>query len=208
MSAVLPHCKNIRKKRNFYYRPRSKEVMLLVASVCLSFRPSVPKSASKKSNYQSKVFVCVSVISSAGAVNQLWILHGNALQCLRPQQDLKWTCTNTGLKTISKMNRLSVYSYLTRFSYGHSRFGRLFKSLPEKIGNPLHTRHTTHPRPPGGALPLKRAYPYLSGVSAPPRAQTPGPPSQDLTSGWKQPESDNNLKQIHSSTIDSTASVD
>ena len=37
-----------------------------------------------------------------------------------------------------KMNRLSVYSYLTRFPYGHARSGRLFKSLPEKIGNPLH----------------------------------------------------------------------
>ncbi len=36
------------------------------------------------------------------------------------------------------MNRLSVYSYLTRFSYGHARSGKLFKSLPEKIGNLLH----------------------------------------------------------------------
>ncbi len=97
---------------------------------------------------------------------------------------------------MSKMNRLTVYSYLTRYPFGHTGSGcsqYLCQKETKNRGDDTKmttklmrtensvrlqpgqlTRHTTHPR-------------------------TPGPPSQDLTSGWKQPESDNyTLHQITS----------
>ena len=80
LSKMIPHfvwCVMITvpTRRLYIYRQRSRETMRLIASV----RPSVcltshnPKFASENSHYQSKVFVCVSVISSADAIDRLLI---------------------------------------------------------------------------------------------------------------------------------------
>ncbi len=65
----------------------------------------------------------------------------------------------------STMNRLTVYSYLTLYTHGHARSGKLLTDPPYKRGqsNPAA-------RQPGG--------------------RQAGPLFQDLTSGWIQPESD------------------
>ena len=64
------------------------------------------------------------------------------------------------------MNRLAVYSYLTRYTYWH----------------------------PGSGRPFTKREPSRS-QEAGARRQA-GPPFQDLTSGWKQPESDNDTANI------------
>ncbi len=67
------------------------------------------------------------------------------------------------------MNRLSVYSYLTRYTHGNTI--ELVRCTQDDWGTLFSDNWTT------GQLDLRT---------------NPGPPFQDLTSGWIQPESDNN----------------
>ncbi len=59
---------------NHYFQQRSREIMRFLASICLSVRPpSIRSSALSHLNnhhYQSKVIVCVPVISGPFVVNR------------------------------------------------------------------------------------------------------------------------------------------
>ncbi len=68
----------------------------------------------------------------------------------------------------STMNRLSVYSYLTRYATGNTGSDQMFTEC----------------------VPEKKSFFVLGQLDI---GTNPGPPFQDLTSGWKQPESDNYL---------------
>ena len=75
------------------------------------------------------------------------------------------------------MNRLAVYSYLTRYIHRNIGFGRLFTLSLTDNNNLVQ------------APALDEKWDKVTQEAA--RKQA-GPLFQDLTSGWKQPESDNN----------------
>ncbi len=94
------------------------------------------------------------------------------------------------------MNRLTVYSYLTRYTYGHAEAGSLFtEPLPGKskfvikkfLDKARSSRyHDQLARSSGQARTDKVT--QQAGRQA-------GPLSLDLTSGWMQPESDNKRRE-------------
>ena len=82
------------------------------------------------------------------------------------------------------MNRLSVYSYLTRYPHGTARSGRLGTE-------PLTEKSSECRLLLGSENSVRLVQARTTGQPDNWTTQETGPPSQDLTSGWIQPESDN-----------------
>ncbi len=96
----------------------------------------------------------------------------------------------------NQMNRLTVYSYLTRFNNGNTMYGKLFAEPMSENLKPSNSRCQTT---------WKSGLKILLTSADKPRTQDPaasssssyrGPSSQALTSALNEPESDNYICDI------------